>query len=89
MYPITLSLVKPWLLNTSLDSAAQSIVSLTSSLVVQMLTVLVSTISNSQVILLKKKCEKRLQMQTPLTFFFGKYISVHAISNDQSFKYVN
>ena len=32
----------------------QSIVSLTSSLVVKMLTVLVSTISNSQVFLLKK-----------------------------------
>ena len=34
----------------------QSVVSLTSSLVVKMLTVLVSTISNSQVFLLKK-CE--------------------------------
>ena len=34
----------------------ESIISLTSSLVVKMLTVLVSTISNSQVILLKK-CE--------------------------------
>ena len=33
----------------------QSVVSLTSSLVVKMLTVLVSTISNSQVFLLKKK----------------------------------
>ena len=32
----------------------QSIISLTSSLVVKMLTVLVSTISNSQVFLLKK-----------------------------------
>ena len=35
-------------------SVVQSIVSLTSSLVVKMLTVLVSTISNSQVFLLKK-----------------------------------
>ena len=35
----------------------QSAVSLTSSLVVKMLTVLVSTVSNSQVFLLKKKCE--------------------------------
>ena len=35
----------------------QSIISLTSSLVVKMLTVLVSRISNSQVFLLKKKCE--------------------------------
>ena len=40
----------------------QSIVSLTSSLVVKMLSVLVSTISNSQVFLLKK-CELLLQMQ--------------------------
>ena len=44
-----------------------------------MLTVLVSTISNSQVFLLKK-CE----MQKLLTFF-SKNISVHAIFNDQSF----
>ena len=36
----------------------QSIVSLTSSLVVKMLTVLVSTITNSQVFLLKKKMWK-------------------------------
>ena len=35
----------------------QNIVSLTSSLVVKILIVLVSTISNSQVFLLKKKCE--------------------------------
>ena len=39
-----------------------------------MLTVLVSTISNSQVFLLKK-CE----------YFFSKNISVYAIFNDQSF----
>ena len=39
-----------------LGSVVQSIVSLTNSLVVKMLTVLVSTISNSQVFLLKK-CE--------------------------------
>ena len=36
---------------------AQSIVSLTSSLVIKMLTALVSTVSNSQVFLLEKKCE--------------------------------
>ena len=36
------------------DPVVQSVVSLTSSLVVKMLTVLVSTISNSQVLLLKK-----------------------------------
>ena len=47
-----------------------------------MLTVLVSTISNSQVFLLKK-CEQLLQML--LTFFFSKNISVYAIFNDQSF----
>ena len=39
-----------------LGPVVQSIVSLTSSLVVKMLTVLVSTISNSQLFLLKK-CE--------------------------------
>ena len=42
----------------------QSIISLTSSLMVKMLTVIVSTISNLQVFLLKK-CE----MQKLLTFF--------------------
>ena len=41
----------------SLGQVVQSIVSLMISLVVKMLTVLVSTISNSQVFLLKKKCE--------------------------------
>ena len=35
----------------------QSVVSLTGSLVVKMLTVLVSTISNSQVFFAEKKCE--------------------------------
>ena len=44
-----------------------------SLLVIKMLTVLVSTISNSQVILQK------------LITFFSKYISVYAIFNDQSF----
>ena len=39
-----------------LDPVVQSIISLMSSLVVKMLTVLVSTISNSQIFLLKK-CE--------------------------------
>ena len=51
----------------------QSIVSLTSWLAVKMLTVLVSTISNSQVFLLKK-CERLLQMQKLLTFFFSAKI---------------
>ena len=55
-----------------MDPVVQSVVSLTSSLVVKMLTVLVSTISNSQVFLLKK-CEQLLQMQKLLTFFQQKY----------------
>ena len=50
---------------------------------VKMLTVLVSTIPNSHVILLKK-CEKLLQMQKLLTFF-QQNISIYAIFNDQSF----
>ena len=57
------------------DPVAQSVVSLTSSLVVKMLTVLVNTISNSHVFLLKK-CELH-------TFFFSKNISIYAIFNDQ------
>ena len=52
--------------------AVQSAASLMSSLEVKMITVLVSTISNSQVFLLKK-CEQLLQMQKPLTFFQQKY----------------
>ena len=48
---------------------------------VKMLTVLVSTISNSQVFLLKK-CEQLLQK---LLTFFSKNISVFAIFNDQTF----
>ena len=41
----------------------QSVVSLTSSLVVKMLTVLVSTISNSQVFFAEKKCEYHIFQQ--------------------------
>ena len=49
------------------------------SLVVKMLTVLVSTISNSQVFLLKNvKCKS-------YQHFCSKNISVYAIFNDQSF----
>ena len=58
----------------------QSIVSLTSSLVVKMLTVLVSKISDLQVFLLKK-CE----YVKNVNFFFSKNISVYAIFNNQSF----
>ena len=56
----------------------QSVVSLTSSLVVKILTVLVSTISNSQVFLLKK-CE------SSYPHFVSKNINIYAIFNDQSF----
>ena len=47
---------------------------------VKMFTVLESTLSNSQVFLLKT-CE----MQKLLTFFFSKNISIYVIFNDQSF----
>ena len=55
----------------------QSIVSLTSSLMVKMFTVLISTISNSQVFLRKAT-----------HIFFSKDISIYAIFNDKSFKYM-
>ena len=61
----------------------QSLVSLMSLLVVKMLTVLVSTISNSQVFLLKKVssfCKWK-----SYSHFFSKNISIYAILNDQSF----
>ena len=54
-----------------LGLVVQSIVSLTSSLEVKLLTVLVSTISNPQVFLLKKKCVQKL-----LTFFQQKYYRI-------------
>ena len=61
----------------------QSIVSLTSSLVVKMLTILVIIISNSQVFLLKNVngfCKFK-----SYSHFFSKNISIYAILNDQSF----
>ena len=66
------------------DPVVQRVVSLTSSLVVKMLIVLVSIISNSQVFLLKNvnsfcKCKSYSH------FFFIKNISVYATFNDQSF----
>ena len=64
-----------------LPGVVQSIVSLTSSLVVKMLTVLVSTISNSQVFLLKSVSS----LCKSYSHFFSKNISVYAIFNDQSF----
>ena len=60
--------------NKLLAQVVQSMVSLTSSLVVKTLTVLVSTISYSQVHLLNK-CEKLLQMQKLLTFFSAKILA--------------
>ena len=67
----------------SLGPVVQSIVSLTSSLVVKMLTVLVSTISNSQYFCCKNvssfcKCKS-------YSHFFSKNISIYALFNDQSF----
>ena len=52
----------------------QSIVSLTSSLVVKMLTVLVSTISNSQAIFAENAKASHI--------FFSKNIGVNAVLND-------
>ena len=57
MLPVYIFLVTPYKLITAyLGPVVQSIVSLLSSLVVKILTVLLSTVSNSQVFLLKK-CE--------------------------------
>ena len=69
--------------NDFLGPVVQCIISFTSSLVVKMLTVLVSTISNLQVFLLKNvssfcKCKS-------YSHFFSKNISIYAIFNDQSF----
>ena len=61
-----------------LGPVVQSIVSLTSSLGVKILTVLKSTISSSQVFLLKENVSKLLT-------FFSKNISKYAIFNGQSF----
>ena len=66
--------------SVSLGPVVQSIVSLTGSLVVKMLTVLVSTVSNSQVFSLKK-CVNA----TATHIFSAITISLYAIFNDQSF----
>ena len=65
-----------------LGPVVQSIVSLTSSLVVKILTVLISTISNSQVFLLKNVSSFCICKNYS---FFSKNISIYAIFNDQSF----
>ena len=62
----------------------KAFVSLTSSLVVKMLIILVSTISNSQVFLLKKNVSSFCKCKS-YSHFFSKNISVYAIFNDQSF----
>ena len=59
----------------NLGPAVQSIVSLTSLLVVKMLTVLVSTVSYTQVFLLKNV----------RSYFFNKNFSLSVIFNDQSY----
>ena len=63
----------------------QSVVSLTSSLVIKMLTILVSTISNSQIFLLKKMWVAFANAKATHIFFSAKNISIYAIFNDQSF----
>ena len=55
------------------------------SLVVKMLTVLVSIISNLQVFLLKKKTVSSICTCKSYSHFFSKNISIHGIFNDQSF----
>ena len=64
----------------------QNIVSLTSSLVVKILIVLVSTISNSQVFLLKKKNVSSFCKCKNYLHFFSKNTSTYAIFNNQRFK---
>ena len=64
------------MLNKIRGPVVQSLVSLTSSLVVKMLTVLVSTKPNSQVFLLNCKSYSHC---------FSKNFSVYAVFNDQSF----
>ena len=51
---------------------------------VKMLTVLVSTIPNSQVFLLKKNVSSFCKCKS-YSHFFSKNINVYALSNDQSF----
>ena len=50
-----------------------------------MLTILVSAISNSQLVLLKKKREYLFANAKATHIFFSKNISRYAIFNDQSF----
>ena len=68
--------------NIYLGPVVQSVVSLTSLFVMKILTVLVSTISNSQVFLLKKMW---VAFAKATHIFCSKNISIYVIYNDQSF----
>ena len=59
----------------NLAPVVQSIVSLTSSLVVKMLTVLVSTISNSQISLLKKNVSSFCKYKSYTHFILAKILA--------------
>ena len=76
-----------WLKPTDLGPVVQSIVSLTCSLMVRMLTALVSTISNSQVFLLKKNVGSFCKCKN-YSHFFSKNSSIYAIFNDQRFNHM-
>ena len=52
---------------------------------VNLLTVLVSTLSNSQVFLLKKNVSSFCKCKSYSHFVLSKNISIYAIFNDQSF----
>ena len=68
------------------DPVVQSVVSLTSTLVVKMLTVLVSTLSNLQVFFAeKKKMWVAFATAKATHILFSKNISVYVIFNDQNF----
>ena len=70
--------------NFILGPALQSIVSLTSSLVVKMLTVLVRTISNSQVFFAEKNVSSFCKCKS-YSHFSSKNISLCAVFDDQRF----
>ena len=72
------------LLIKELGPGFQSIVSLTRLLVIKILTVLLSTITNSQVFLLKKMWVAFANAKAT-HIFSSKNISIYAIFNDQSF----
>ena len=76
------------ILSKFLGPVVQSIVSLTSSLVVKILTVLVRKISNSQLFFFcwKKKMSSFCKCKS-YSHFFSKNISIYDIFNGQSFNY--